>query len=84
MAGLLNEAEGKNIKLSKDASALNSQLQDAQVRPENGSDELKPTTRAWLRPPRLSPAGATVGGDSPEAESVRAPASDGGGQEQPD
>lgn len=31
VTGLLNEAEGKNIKLSKDVSALNSQLQDAQV-----------------------------------------------------
>lgn len=29
--GLLNETEGKNIKLSKDVSTLNSQLQDAQV-----------------------------------------------------
>lgn len=32
MTSLLNEAEGKDIKLSKDVSALNSQLQDAQVR----------------------------------------------------
>lgn len=32
MTGVLNEAEGKNIKLSKDVSTLNSQLQDAQVR----------------------------------------------------
>lgn len=32
VTGLLNEAEGKNIKLSKDVSTLNSQLQDAQVR----------------------------------------------------
>lgn len=31
MTGLLNEAEGKNIKLSKDVSTLNSQLHDAQV-----------------------------------------------------
>lgn len=31
VTGLLNEAEGKNIKLSKDVSTLNSQLQDAQV-----------------------------------------------------
>lgn len=31
VAGLLNEAEGKNIKLSKDVSSLSSQLQDAQV-----------------------------------------------------
>lgn len=31
VTSLLNEAEGKNIKLSKDVSALNSQLQDAQV-----------------------------------------------------
>lgn len=31
MSGLLNEAEGKNIKLSKDVSGLGSQLQDAQV-----------------------------------------------------
>ena len=29
--GLLNEAEGKNIKLSKDVSSLSSQLQDAHV-----------------------------------------------------
>lgn len=35
MAGLLNEAEGKNIKLSKDVSSLSSQLQDAQVRDAN-------------------------------------------------
>lgn len=28
---LLNEAEGKNIKLSKDVSSLTSQLQDTQV-----------------------------------------------------
>lgn len=32
MTGLLNEAEGKNIKLSKDVSSLSSQLQDAQVK----------------------------------------------------
>lgn len=32
VTGLLNEAEGKNIKLSKDVSSLSSQLQDAQVR----------------------------------------------------
>lgn len=31
MTGLLNEAEGKNIKLGKDISGLNSQLQDTQV-----------------------------------------------------
>lgn len=31
VANLLNEAEGKNIKLSKDISTLNSQLQDTQV-----------------------------------------------------
>lgn len=31
VSGLLNEAEGKNIKLSKDMSGLTSQLQDAQV-----------------------------------------------------
>lgn len=31
MTSLLNEAEGKNIKLSKDVSTLNSQLQDTQV-----------------------------------------------------
>lgn len=31
VTGLLNEAEGKNIKLSKDVSTLNSQLQDTQV-----------------------------------------------------
>lgn len=37
VTSLLNEVEGKNIKLSKDASALNSQLQDAQVRLENRS-----------------------------------------------
>lgn len=28
---ILNEAEGKNIKLSKDVASLNSQLQDTQV-----------------------------------------------------
>lgn len=32
MTGLLNEAEGKNIKLGKDVSSLSSQLHDAQVR----------------------------------------------------
>lgn len=37
VTSLLNEAEGKNIKLSKDVSTLNSQLQDAQVRPEKRS-----------------------------------------------
>lgn len=31
VTSLLNEAEGKNIKLSKDISTVNSQLQDAQV-----------------------------------------------------
>lgn len=31
VTSLLNEAEGKNIKLSKDVSTLNSQLQDTQV-----------------------------------------------------
>lgn len=31
MTSVLNDAEGKNIKLSKDVSALTSQLQDAQV-----------------------------------------------------
>lgn len=31
MTSLLNEVEGKNIKLSKDVSTLNSQLQDTQV-----------------------------------------------------
>lgn len=31
MSSLLNEAEGKNIKLSKDVSGLSSQLQDTQV-----------------------------------------------------
>lgn len=32
VTSLLNEAEGKNIKLSKDVSSLSSQLQDAQVK----------------------------------------------------
>lgn len=50
MASLLNEAEGKNIKLSKDVSTLNSQLQDAQVRPENRSrPEIKRSP--FLTPP---------------------------------
>lgn len=40
VTSLLNEAEGKNIKLSKDVSTLNSQLQDAQVRLENRSQLL--------------------------------------------
>lgn len=31
VTGVLNDAEGKNIKLSKDVSSLSSQLQDAQV-----------------------------------------------------
>lgn len=31
VTNLLNEAEGKNIKLSKDVSSLSSQLQDSQV-----------------------------------------------------
>lgn len=31
VTSVLNDAEGKNIKLSKDVSALTSQLQDAQV-----------------------------------------------------
>lgn len=31
MTSVLNDAEGKNIKLSKDVSGLSSQLQDAQV-----------------------------------------------------
>lgn len=31
VTNLLNEAEGKNIKLSKDVSSLTSQVQDAQV-----------------------------------------------------
>lgn len=31
VTNLLNEAEGKNIKLSKDVSSLSSQLQDTQV-----------------------------------------------------
>ncbi len=32
VTSVLNEAEGKNIKLSKDVSTLSSQLHDAQVR----------------------------------------------------
>lgn len=32
VTAVLNEAEGKNIKLSKDVSSLSSQLQDAQVK----------------------------------------------------
>ena len=31
VTNLLNEAEGKNIKLSKDVTALSSQVQDTQV-----------------------------------------------------
>lgn len=31
VTNLLNEAESKNIKLSKDVSSLTSQLQDSQV-----------------------------------------------------
>lgn len=31
VTNLLNEAEGKNIKLSKDVSSLTAQLQDSQV-----------------------------------------------------
>lgn len=31
VTNLLNEAEGKNIKLSKDVASLTSQLQDSQV-----------------------------------------------------
>lgn len=31
VTGLLNEAESKNIKLTKDVAALGSQLQDTQV-----------------------------------------------------
>lgn len=50
VSSLLNEAEGKNIKLSKDMSTLNSQLQDAQARLENRSrTEIKPS--ASLTPP---------------------------------
>lgn len=32
VTNLLNEAEGKNIKLSKDVASLTSQVQDTQVR----------------------------------------------------
>lgn len=32
VTALLNEAEGRSIKLSKDVSSVSSQLQDAQVR----------------------------------------------------
>lgn len=38
VTSLLNEAEGKNIKLSKDVSTLNSQLQDAQVMLKHGDE----------------------------------------------
>lgn len=88
MTGLLNEAEGKNIKLSKDVSSLSSQLQDAQVRDTLTAkywDVWSQIPKRCARSPAAPPlSGAAVGGDASEAESVWASASDGGGQEQPD
>lgn len=40
VTNLLNEAESKNIKLSKDVSSLSSQLQDSQVK--LGDETFKP------------------------------------------
>lgn len=37
VTNLLNEAEGKNIKLSKDVSSLTSQVHDTQVRHQSSS-----------------------------------------------
>lgn len=48
VTSLLNEAEGKNIKLSKDVSTLNSQLQDAQVRLENRSQTKIKRLFVWI------------------------------------
>lgn len=48
VTSLLNEAEGKNIKLSKDVSTLNSQLQDAQVRLENRSHAKIKRSFVWI------------------------------------
>lgn len=45
VTSLLNEAEGKNIKLSKDVSTLNSQLQDTQV---GGATKKHPFTKPLL------------------------------------
>lgn len=47
---LLNEAEGKNIKLSKDVSSLSSQLQDAQVR-DSQSHKQSHTQLVWDHEP---------------------------------
>lgn len=45
VTSLLNEAEGKNIKLSKDVSTLNSQLQDTQV---SDATKKQPFTKLFL------------------------------------
>lgn len=49
VTNLLNEAEGKNIKLSKDVSSLTSQLQDSQVTgPKTNLPELKPYNTVYM------------------------------------
>lgn len=49
VTNLLNEAEGKNIKLSKDVSSLSSQLQDSQVTaPKTNLPKLKPYQSTWI------------------------------------
>lgn len=45
VTSLLNEVEGKNIKLSKDVSTLNSQLQDTQV---SGATKKHLSTKPFL------------------------------------
>ena len=47
VTGMLNEAEGKAIKLAKDVASLGSQLQDTQV--SIGPRHLEaPVFRVWL------------------------------------
>lgn len=94
MAGVLNEAEGKNIKLSKDVSTLSSQLQDAQV--SNSPNTLQRLIKLNMEKDAalqivfnlifcyVSTPGAAGRGDPAKIESVWASTSNGGGQEQPD
>lgn len=86
VTGMLNEAEGKAIKLAKDVASLGSQLQDTQVgiRPHPPEGPWGMNFRAWVPGTSVHPSvGAASRRNPAEAQRVHQAAAAGGREEQP-
>lgn len=82
---MLNEAEGKAIKLAKDVASLGSQLQDTQVGigPHHPEGPGVGTSRVWVPGTSVCPSiGAASGRNPAEAPRVHQVAPAGGREEQ--